>query len=211
MKNLNTENVARAIIELLQSYLAGNVHTSMPGRVESYDRTKRTGSVKPMLKICDSSGTQIELPVIPDVPFAIYGTASASVVLPVSAGDYVLMIFSERAIGRFMQNGQQSVTSFEHTFSLGDAIALPGIFPGGSSIPSTGANDITIINNGGKVVLNASGDIELGTGTLSKLVTDAFSTLYNAHTHNCATPGSPSGPPLALMTALQLTSKVKAQ
>jgi hypothetical protein len=209
MKNINSENLGHAIVQLLQSYIAGNVHTSMPGKVESYDRLTRRGSIKPMLKMKSADGSEIELPVLPDVPFAVYGTANASVVLPSSEGDFVLLVFSERFIGKFMQTGKPSSTPYENMYSLGDAIAFPGIFPSSSSIPATGSSDITIVNNGGKVVLSASGDIELGSGVLTALANELFVT---SHVHTSAAPGSPTSTPVPAIPPLSyITSKVKAQ
>jgi len=212
MKSVNTFNdtdLGFAIRDLIESWLRGNVHTSMPGKVESYSATTRTGQVKPLLKIASFDGEQTEIQSIPDVPFVVYGTQNAGVILPVATGDYVLLIFSERSIGETMQSGKVSNTSLTNTHSLGFAIALPGLFPRSSTIPITGSTDITIINNGGKVVIDASGDIELGKGIVQKLANETF---VLSHTHSGVTTGSGiSGPPVAAVPPISYTtSKVKA-
>lgn len=153
MNSLNTEDVGFAVQCLIADYLAGNVHTAMPGKVESYDPLTRTGQVKPLLKIAHIDKTQTELQSIADVPFAIYGTASAGVVLPINTGDYVLLIFNERTIGKAMKTGNASSTSLTHLFGLGDAVALPGLFPQPTGPHLENQTDIQIYNKSGNVLL----------------------------------------------------------
>jgi hypothetical protein len=206
MSQLNTGDLGYAIQCLIADWLAGNVHTAMPGKVESYNSATRTGQVKPLLKMASIDGTQTEIKSIPDVPFAIYGTAKSGVVLPIAVGDYVLLIFSERTIGQAMQTGAPSNTSLNQMYALGDAIALPGLFPSVSAVPSTGGADITIVNNGGKVVLNASGDIEIGNHSLVKsLCTEALITALTS------TPDSNGGIYTAINFKGCTTTKAKAQ
>jgi hypothetical protein len=206
---MNDSDVGFAISSLIMNLIAGKIHTAMIGRVESYNKDKRTGDVKPMVRRAGIDGMQTEYAVLPDVPFFVYSTAGAGIVLPVAAGDFVLLIFNERRIDGVMSSGNISNSTQNRLFDLSDAIAFPGVFPKSVSIPSTGANDITIINNGGKVVVNASGDIELGPGALTKLANELFTT---AHVHTSAAPGSPTSKPIAAIPPLSyVTSKVRAQ
>jgi phage baseplate assembly protein V len=64
-----------------------------------------------------------------------------------------------------------------------------------------------------KIEISAS-EVLLADGT-KKLLTEDIITLLNSHVHNCASPGSPSGPALApsanpFTVALHATSKTKA-
>lgn len=51
-------------------------------------------------------------------------------------------------------------------------------------IKLTEANGILIEAPNKKVIIKASGDIEIGNTALTKLVNDTFATLFNNHTHN---------------------------
>ncbi len=154
---MNETEIGEAIRALMMNFLAGNIHTAMPGKVVAYNSSNRTADVKPLIKKSNTDGSQTEYPVLPDVPVAIYGTAGAAVVLPISEGDFVLLVFSERAIDRVMKNGKVNNTSQNRMFHLSDAVAFPGIFPRTSStsptLSSLGSDDITIYNNGGKINL----------------------------------------------------------
>lgn len=52
--------------------------------------------------------------------------------------------------------------------------------------------------------------VELGGSGAMALVTDLFTAVFNAHTHNCTAPGAPSGPPLMPLTPAVCTKLVKA-
>ena len=49
--------------------------------------------------------------------------------------------------------------------------------------------EIEASNGSGKIILKANGDIELGEGTLKKLLNEAAATLYNNHGHEYILPG----------------------
>lgn len=67
-------------------------------------------------------------------------------------------------------------------------------------------NSNKIILQDGKIVIESSGDIELGTSSLEKLVKGlAMQTLYNSHTHPSAV--GPTGAPIQQMSSSQLSSK----
>ena len=81
---------------------------------------------------------------------------------------------------------------------------------GGWSLAVDPSADTVTISRNGAVLLQVKGsEVVLGdaVGSLAvkKLVTEAFMTIYNTHTH-----ASFGAPPAQLMTAAQLTSKTKA-
>src|SRR5258705_1957202 len=76
----------------------------------------------------------------------------------------------------------------------------------------TNGKSITIDGNSGTITLTATtivlsgSSIKLGgdAATQSLVLGEALMAAYNAHTHNCTAPGTPSGPPLSPMTPAQL-------
>jgi hypothetical protein len=76
------------------------------------------------------------------------------------------------------------------------------------------SGDITVANSQNKIILKSNGNIELGEGTLKKLVTEDILSVLTSHTHTCGSPGGPTTatiftPPLS--AALHCTSKVSGQ
>lgn len=73
------------------------------------------------------------------------------------------------------------------------------------TIQTSGGQSITL--EAGQIKLSAtsiilSGNVKLGgdAATQSLVLGEMLMTTYNAHTHNCTAPGTPSGPPLSPMT-----------
>lgn len=74
------------------------------------------------------------------------------------------------------------------------------------------SGEINIKNANTTIKITSTGNIELGSGTLKKFVTDTFVSLFNSHTHVCASPGSASATPLPqLVEATVCTSKVTGE
>ncbi len=172
---MNETEIGESIRALMINFLAGTVHTAMPGKVVAYNSSKRTADVKPLIKKSNTDGSQTEYPVLPDVPVAVYGTAGAAVVLPIADGDFVLLVFSERAIDRVMKNGKINNTSQNRIFHLSDAVAFPGIFPRTASIKSTADDDITIYNKGGNInLIGNNGEVTALSGVVTGECIDPF-------------------------------------
>jgi phage baseplate assembly protein V len=103
----------------------------------------------------------------------------------------------------------------------------------GNCVKLTEANGIEIEAPNQKVTIKASGDIEIGNGSLKKLVNEEFKDLFNNHTHGyvegtlqagtypvIVVPdpppplppiGSPTAPPTDKLDNSHMTSKVKAE
>lgn len=189
--------------------ILNEVHTCMPGRIEKYDYTQQRAEVKPLLKRAMKNGTQLAYPNITDVPVCFPSGNNASITFPLSKGDSVLLLFSERSLNNWINTGNDSNTELDKLHCLTDCIALPGIIPFSSTSKASNNEDVEISYKNQKITIKSNGDIEIGTGTLLRLVTEAFVAIYNAHTHPDPTSGF-TGTPVATIGDEQLTSKVKA-
>lgn len=207
-----------SIVDALNSFMNdkfSELHTCMPGKIEKYEYANQKAEVKPLLKRALKNGTQLEYPVITDVPVMFPNTGKTGITFPLVKGDYVLLVFAEKSINNWAVSGDDSDTEKFRLHNLSDAIAIPGIMPFNNASVSENNEDVVIVNDSQKITIKANGDIEVGTGSLleplKKLVTEAFLTSYNTHTHICAAAGSPSAVPIPLMDTTHLTSKVQAQ
>lgn len=183
------DQLARALI---------NLHTSMPGRVESYDRASQTATVQPSLRILASLPGRlkelVQLPRLRDIPVCQPKGYHANL----EAGDHVLLIFCERSIDKWRSSrGSQPVDPGDHrAHSVTGAIALPLITRNSESLSAlAGSNAVTIGSDGGSPEFVALAN-------LVKTELDAIKTYVDAHTHNA--PQAPAGtlpttPPLSPM------------
>lgn len=113
-------------------HLMAEVRTAMPGRIESFDSSTRLASVRPMLSrrySGDSSATA--LPVVQRVPLVEMRTGKAVLCLPVTKGDPVLLVFSDRAIDNWLGgDGEQPADPQDvRQHDLTDAFAILGGWP----------------------------------------------------------------------------------
>ncbi|EHF8259117.1 hypothetical protein B8Z58_005063, partial [Enterobacter roggenkampii] len=114
--------------ELVQKVFS-TLKVAMPGVIESFDPDSVTASVRPAIKGYDG-GTEddgwIELPLLVDVPVIFPRGGGCTLTFPVKAGDECLLIFADRCIDFWWQNGgvQKPVDMRMH--DLSDAFAIVG-------------------------------------------------------------------------------------
>ncbi len=121
------------LLQLLEATLDNrfdDVHTSMPGSIESFDEAKQTANIKLLLKrrFEDETGEMVDesMGVAVNVPIVWPGAGGFRMVFPIKPGDGVLVIFAEASIDRWQElGGEQPVDA--RRFHLADAIAVPGL------------------------------------------------------------------------------------
>jgi len=129
-----TPTLTEAIEGTIQAYLDG-VHTSMPGKIVSYDSSTQTASIQPSLKgayVDENSQRKVEnLPIINRVPIVFLRSSSGHAdTIPLSSGDRVLLLFTEASIDKWISVGGGIVDpGDDRRFAIADAIAIPGLYP----------------------------------------------------------------------------------
>lgn len=106
-----------------------DVHTMLPGTVQSYDPDTRTAVVKPSVKLRTMHGDILDIPPIASVPVVWPGSndfTAMSKDLPKGSG--VTLLFSEASLGNWQRGSQDAAAEDESRHSLQDAIAVPGLW-----------------------------------------------------------------------------------
>ena len=90
-----------------------DIHTALPGVVVSYDPETQLADVQPTVKrpVWDDEGNRLQgesYPVLPKVPVRWPQCGGFAFVLPMKAGDFVWIEFSEGGTGEFRTSGQES-------------------------------------------------------------------------------------------------------
>lgn len=200
----------KTIVEVMQSFVESrlnDVHTSIPGRIQSYDDSTGLASVEPLVKISrvnqDNTVSIIEIPIIDNVPVCILGSTDFILKFPIKKGTGVAIFFSEVAIGNFI-NGGNSVVDPEDAaqFSLTDAFCILGLW-GKSTFP-TGTPTIEVTTSGG---------INFLQGTQSFTKGDELETQLNSFldTVGAITPGDQVTNAIALATIKAAAIAFRAQ
>ena len=160
------------IVDVFQAFFDSrmeDIHTCIPGTIVKYDgHTKRTATVRPVVRLKSLNNEDVELPVIENVPVMFPSSASFNLLYPLTKGDGVLILFSETGIGNYLAGSGQVVNADDRTrFSLTDAIAIPGLW--------TTKNTPTLST----IELTDSGILELMGGTEAFVLGDTLETVLN--------------------------------
>jgi hypothetical protein len=127
-----SNSLAYNLNEVLQAaidYNLGNIYTCLPGIVQSFNAKKGTVEVKPSIKKLLADGKTMDLPVLKDVPIVMPQTSQGGLSLPISSGDGVLIMFSQRSIDAWKAGKTDSKPNSTRKFSISDAFAIPGTIP----------------------------------------------------------------------------------
>lgn len=104
------------------------IWTALPGIVSGVDLAKQTVSVQPSVQgsVSDSSGnvTNVNLPVLVDVPIVWPRAGGFALTFPIKAGDEVLVVFSSRCIDAWWQSGGVGVAAEARMHDLSDGFAV---------------------------------------------------------------------------------------
>jgi hypothetical protein len=137
--------LAEALQVILNQNMA-DMFVALPGRVESYNSTEQTASVKPLIshnmQTIDGGEISEEIPVLQNIPVLFQRGGGFFFSFPLKEGDRVLIVFNDRSIDQYMRSADQTTVdpiSFEAHGPNG-AIAIPGFFQTSDKLSEEDAN-----------------------------------------------------------------------
>lgn len=159
---INSPSPAEVMRDAIESGLL-DVHTALPGRVESFDAAAQTADIKPMIRRVLRTATGERraevLPVIPSVPVQFLRAGDFFFRTPVAAGTFGLLIFSEYSIDQWRGTGEDIDPGDDRRHGLCGAIFLPGVHPAGSPIAESASSDaVELGEDGGYVASIGAGE-----------------------------------------------------
>ena len=209
----------------LQAQLRRSMWTALPGRVQTFDSTKQSADVEPLIHDTwegeDGTNQTGPLPVIPSVPVCFPGSGGWKVTFPISKGDTGLLIFCARSIDRWLSEGGSVDPQDDRTHDLSDAIFVPGLRDFGNPIDPYKSERMTLGEVGGKQIHITKFKTSIGTDEPASLepavlgdtlanYLDTFRTWVLAHVHpipmGTTSPPSPGMPPLPSLPTITSTS-----
>jgi hypothetical protein len=125
---------------------ARHIHKALPGRIVSYDVAAQTATVQPVIQ----SEGETMAPLF-EVPVCFPGGAAGFLHIPLTAGDNVLVVFSDEDYSKWWVSGSISAPEIQQRHGL-HAIAIPGLNPETTPFPATA----------GHVTLAATDELRLG-------------------------------------------------
>ena len=199
-----TPTLAEFFRHALESRLI-DFHTATIGKVQHYDSKKQTVDVVPQIKRMIGAVSE-SLPIIPDVPVLFPRANSFFISIPIKPGDFVQVIFNERSIHAWLQDGREGEPDNDETHGFHGAVAIPGVYPLSQTLGDAHEEHLVIGKDAGPQIHVCDSYVRLGeqdprdfvalaTKVLNEL--QAIVRFFNTHTHV-----GPSGPvaPASLMT-----------
>ena len=153
--------------QFFEEQLCKKIHTAIPAIIVSYDPATRRAQVRPAVDLLLTDGSTMPRALISDVPVLMPAAGGWAMVLPLAAGDTVLLLFCERDISGFKQDRDASRLPSNRVMSEADAVAVAGF---GSSMPVLAASPsgVTIQNiDGTTAVIVEEGRITLRADTVN--------------------------------------------
>lgn len=163
----NIANLASLIKQGVKNY-SKEIHTAMPGIIESFNPELQTASVQPAIKrMFKTDDGEVELispenlPLCINVPVIFPRGGGFSLTMPVKAGDECLLIFCERSIDLWHERGsvQEPLARRFHSFS--DAVAYVGLSSKVNKIPDYDPENTVIKKDDGTVYIKWNADSSL--------------------------------------------------
>ncbi|WP_406706909.1 phage baseplate assembly protein V [Sodalis sp.] len=118
------------LLDTLRHALSSQLRVALPGIIQSFDAETITCTVQPAIKgvISDAQGRaqSVALPLLVDVPVIFPRGGGVTLTFPVAAGDECLVVFADRCIDFWWQNGGVQETIDPRQHDLSDAFAFVG-------------------------------------------------------------------------------------
>lgn len=156
----------RAFSEIFESLLKGKLNTVNIGVVTEFKATKPPKlSAQIVLKTLFEGEDEAKLiGICEDCPIIYPGAGDWWLTFPVKVGSYVLMLFNQRSMADWLDQGGIVEPSKTRTFSLSDAIAIAGILPDSENFDSIDEDGISLRKKDNSIFLKL-----LNTGITARL------------------------------------------
>jgi hypothetical protein len=151
------------------------LHTAIPGIVQSFNPATMTAVVQPSITVeirqADGSKKEMVLPVLTDCPVVFPSGGGFILSFPIKAGDNCLVVFAERCIDGWWQNGGVSRQVEKRMHDLSDGFVLVGCFAQ-TGIPSITQNKTSLkaLDGSAEVIMdNDTLDMKIGENSTIKM------------------------------------------
>lgn len=178
-KNPSLSTLASNIKQGIETRLK-DLHTTMPGIIESFDSVKQTASVQPAIKrIFKTNDGEVELltpdnlPILINVIVKFPRGGGFSMTFPVNKGDECELTFCERSIDNWHRTGKIEVPGARRFHSLSDATCVVGLSSLPNKIPNFDDTNVQLKSDDGKVEITLLTDGTISIKAETKVTVDA--------------------------------------
>jgi hypothetical protein len=187
----------KVVLKDLKNEIFSTFNCIQIGIIEKVTPANQTVEITLQIKRAAVDGTSTAIPLLVDCPYFVLQGGGAYIDMPISKGDYCVVLFNDRDIDTWWSTANMTDPNTTRKHSLSDGIALVGINPKPNALPMDGTKT-RVINPDG-IELNGNTKTFV-THTELNTALQTFITALNLHTHVCAAVGVPSATPLPAMS-----------
>ena len=154
-KNYNISSLAQNIQEGVKARLK-DLHTAMPGIIETFNPAMQTATVQPAVKrIFKTVGSDsvvlapADLPVLINVPVVQPRGGGYSLTFPIAPGDECLLVFCERSIDIWHEKSGPQMPGAKRFHALSDATAYVGLSSKPNKVPDYDPDNVQLKKDDG--------------------------------------------------------------
>lgn len=152
------------VLALQKTDVFASLNCVKVGRITKFDGTEKTAQIQILFKRQYPDGTAASYPVLLDCPVFTLQGGGAYVQMPIAVGDHCMVLFSDRSLDDWFQNGSEAIPSNPRMHDISDGIAIVGLNPLSNSGPVTPTDKVLISYQGTSLALAAGGVTFNGTG-----------------------------------------------
>ena len=122
------------VLQLFKDIIFGQIYCHLIGRIQTFNPTTQTASIEILFKkaIINTSdigdtGTILDPPLLVECPVVILGNTTANLQLPINVGDECIVLFIDKDIDNWVENGAASIPNTLRKHDFADGIALVGV------------------------------------------------------------------------------------
>lgn len=169
------------IFQLLKVDIFNNFNCHRIGKINIFNSSNQTASIelvdRATLPISTGDGKILKtFPLLVDCPVYVNKSNSGGFTRPIIVGEYCLVLFNDRNIENWFNNGGINELADSRTHNLTDCLIIPGIFSDSNPLGDYN-NSATEMNLGSTKI---SLDSKVGISNSSKSLKDLIEQLINA-------------------------------
>lgn len=133
----------------------------IPGSVKSFNAAKQTAVIQPSIRERVNLGGKLSwetLPLLVDVPVAMFRAGGYCITFPVNEGDEGLVLFADMCIDAWFQSGGVQNQMDKRRHDLSDGFFLPLTWSQPRVISGYSTDSVQVRNEGGNAYVEIKGD-----------------------------------------------------
>lgn len=183
-----------SLLEAQRAEIFSTFHCVQIGKIEKVTASEQTVEVTLQIKRAATDGTSTAIPLLVDVPYMVLQGGGAYIDIPITVGDYCIVLFNDRDIDTWWSTANMADPASTRKHDLSDGIAIVGINPKPSPLPMEGS---TIGLRGGPHKVN----IDNADEKFDALISDIIDAIVNISTY-----GSPTSHTLTAASKTQFNA-----